>query len=67
MSTEEKKPLLKYELPKGKGEIIVGTEGNGFYVYFKNEITKRESMSIFDTSKEAMAKTENLFNMYKGG
>ena len=67
MSTKEKKPLLKYELPNARGKIIVGTEGNGFYVYFKNEITKRESMSIFDTSKEAMAKTENLFNMYKGG
>ena len=48
MSTKEKKPLLKYELPNARGKIIVGTEGNGFYVYFKNEITKRESMSIFD-------------------
>lgn len=62
MSDEKVKDILKYELP-GLYMTVGWKEGKGFCIYYKN--AKREGMSWYDTSKEAMKIVEELYESHR--
>ena len=62
MSNTKTKDILKYELP-GLYMTVGWKEDKGFCVYYKN--AKREGMAWYDTSKETMQKTEELYQSHQ--
>lgn len=62
MSEEKVRDILKYELP-GLYMTVGWKKGKGFCIYYKN--AKHESMSWYETSKETMQKTEELYQSHQ--
>ena len=62
MSDEKVKDILNYEVP-GLYMTVGWKDGQGFCIYYKN--AKREGMSWYETSKEAMRKVEELYESHR--
>ena len=62
----KRKDIVKYELPEVVN-IKVGTEGTGFYVYYKDIKSKLESLQYFDTGREAINMANKIYDKFKRG
>lgn len=60
----KRKNICKYEIPRVL-QMVVGTDGKGFFVHYYDVKKLRESYQNFDTAKEALNVASEVYDKFK--